>query len=137
MILEYSQILSTAHRVLDNDLSLSFHKNLYKPTHVNHPSVKWTMKSDKNYRWLFDLLKALHKEYTYRYNREHKSGRLLSELQCLPRNIPITKRMTRKALAMPEEFKSKNSELSYRQYYIKAKRHIATWKKRPVPNWYN
>ena len=36
MILEYAQLLSTAHRVLDGDDSISV---VYKATHKNHPSA--------------------------------------------------------------------------------------------------
>ena len=34
MVLEYAQMLSTAHRILDGD---DVHPDLYKITHKNHP----------------------------------------------------------------------------------------------------
>jgi len=158
MILEYSQILSTAHRVLDGELVVkkvptkkdpSKFRNkklyklngyndelLYKATHINHPSVKWTMESDKNYLWLYWLLEALHSEYTYRYDKAHKSMRLLPSLQFTPSNIPVTVKNTPVALAMPEEYKTSDPAESYREYYMKGKRHLAKWKNRPTPAWY-
>lgn len=157
MILEYSQILSTAHRVLDGELitekvisektgklrkrstyKLNSFKDdfLYRATHINHPSVKWVMESDKNYTWLYWLLEALHSEYTYRYDKAHKSMRLLPWLEKPPNNISTTSKNTPVALAMPDEFKTLNPEESYRQYYMGAKRHLAKWKNRSVPSWY-
>ena len=43
MILEYSQLLSTAHHVLDPDTDLAPY--IYKPTHKNHPSAVWARAS--------------------------------------------------------------------------------------------
>lgn len=157
MILEYSQILSTAHRVLDGELITETVnvKNsnktrrrktykldscmdaiLYRATHINHPCVKWTMESDKNYIWLYWLLESLHAEYTYRYNRCHKSIALLSSLEKLPNNIRKTYKNTPVALAMPEEFKCNEATEAYRQYYMHGKRHLANWKNRSIPSWY-
>lgn len=158
MILEYSQILSTAHRVLDGELVIqkvpskkdpskfrnkrvyklnSYREDfLYQATHINHPCVKWTMENDKNYIWLYWLLEALHKEYTYRYDKAHKSMRLLPSLFDPPTNIPKASKNSPIALAMPDEYKTSNPEESYRQYYMGSKRHIAKWKNRPIPSWY-
>ena len=38
MILEYAQLLSTAHRVCDGD-SFADTQEFYKATHINHPSA--------------------------------------------------------------------------------------------------
>jgi hypothetical protein len=67
MILEYAQLLSTAHRVLDGiqvvGLSKSGRKQtryelsdnrdgiLYSATHINHPSAIWCRKGIVQYRW--------------------------------------------------------------------------------------
>ena len=40
MVLEYAQLLSTAHRVLDGD-EWADKAQLYKATHKNHPSAIW------------------------------------------------------------------------------------------------
>ena len=39
-------------------------------------------------------------------------------------------------LAMPDEFKTSDPVMSYRNYYM-SKQNIATWKKREKPNWYH
>jgi hypothetical protein len=45
--------------------------------------------------------------------------------------------MTEFVQAMPEEIKSKDPIESYKMYYVKFKSHIAKWKKRDIPSWYN
>ena len=69
MILEYAQILSTAHRVLDNNNN----EGLYKATHINHPSTIWARTTSENYKWLYDLFLSLLDEYTFRYNKFHST----------------------------------------------------------------
>ena len=75
MILEYAQLLSTAHRVLDGTIcdgfsdsgrrkktyTLSDSRNdiLYSATHINHPSAVWVRQSDTNYKWLQSMLVTL------------------------------------------------------------------------------
>lgn len=132
MILEYAQLLSTAHRVLDG---VSADPRLYKATHVNHPSAKWVRQSDCNYVWLLNMLNALLKEYTYRYNRVHKCSELVPILKYIPMNIPIGP-FSEPTPAMPDEYKVPgNSELSYKRYYIGSKTHMFSWKGREMPDW--
>lgn len=132
MILEYCQLLSTAHRVLDGEQAS---QRLYKSTHVNHPSAKWVRESDCNYVWLLNMLYVLLAEYTYRYKRVHKCSELIPELKMIPMNIPLGK-FTEPTPAMPDEFKVPgNSVLSYRRYYLAKKSHMFTWKGREVPKW--
>ena len=71
MILEYAQLLSTAHHELDGVPSIE----CYKKTHVNHPCTKWVRESLQNYRWLMRLITGLNDEYRKRYNKDvnHKS----------------------------------------------------------------
>jgi len=155
MILEYAQLLSTAHRVLDGTMSVGLsdsgrrktsyilpdHRNniLYSATHINHPSAIWVRKTHQNYIWLTELLEELCYEYTYRYEKTHKVERdgLLKVLRTnLPANIPIGP-FTAPTPAMPDDVKVPgNSLASYRNYYNKNKTHLADWKKRPVPQWF-
>ncbi len=65
MILESAQILSTA-------IWINGHKGFYKPTHLNHPVVKWASSSQGNYEWLMQHFIHLIAEYNYRFNRTHK-----------------------------------------------------------------
>ena len=153
MILEYAQLLSTAHRILDGTISTGLTKTgrkktvyaladqrdsiLYSATHINHPSATWVRQSDKNYDWLFALFQALMDEYTYRYGKVHACTKLEMHLAKVPNNIP-QKPFTEPTPAMPDEVKVVgNSIASYRNYYIKNKTHLANWKKRPIPEWYH
>ena len=63
MILEYAQMLSTAHRELDGNVP----DILYKSTHKNHPSTIWTRASKQHYDWLFRLFRMLSAEYMISY----------------------------------------------------------------------
>jgi hypothetical protein len=159
MILEYAQLLSTAHRVLDGSiierLSTSGRKQkvyvladnrdatLYSATHVNHPSAIWVRQSYANYVWLSKLLTELCKEYTHRYGKIHKVERvgLEEELMYPPMNIPAHAPFTEPTPAMPDDVKIPNDSISsYRNYYVKNKTHLASWKgkvnSRAVPNWF-
>lgn len=135
MILETSQLLSTAHHILDPDEN---HILLYKPTHVNHPSAKWVRESSGNYLWAWSLLQCLCKEYTRRYGKYHKCDTtgLVNELLNPPKNIPVGG-MTPVKLAMPDEYKTDNPVEAYRNYYKGAKSHMFSWKTREVPEWIN
>ena len=156
MILEYAQLLSTAHRVLDGipTIDRGGHAGrqrttyilpdnrdslLYRATHINHPSAVWVRKTHQNYIWLTDLLEELCMEYTYRYEKVHKVERdgLLKVLRTsIPANIPIGP-FSEPTPAMPDDVKvAGNSLASYRNYYNKNKTHLADWKKRPVPQWF-
>lgn len=129
MILEYAQLLCTAHRVLSNkDLS-----EMYKVTHKNHPSAKWVRESDENYKWLYSMFVALLEEYTYRYGKIHACSRLVEPLK---KNPCPPGAFTEPTPAMPEECKVDGDSIaSYRRYYNNYKTHLFTWTKRSKPEW--
>lgn len=130
MILEYSQLLCTAHRLLDDDVD----DRLYRATHKNHPSAKYVRYTDSNYNFVYRMFTALCDEYTYRYGKVHLTDTKLRELlKTPPKNIPVGQ-MTRMPQAMPDEFKCCDSIIAYRNYYRTAKQHLHTWTKRDVPN---
>ena len=159
MILETSQLLSTAHRVLDGQeiatksatgravrkwiLPDARQNILYSATHINHPSAVWVRKSKANYSWLCELNLALCKEYTYRYGKIHKTerdGLVNFLLENTPNKIPKGP-FTEPTPAMPDDVKVKNNSIaSYRNYYIQHKQHLASWSgklnNRNVPNWF-
>ena len=155
MILEYAQLLSTAHRFLDGiqvvGLSKSGRKQtryelsdardsiLYSSTHINHPSAIWVRKSPENYLWLANMLVALCEEYTYRYGKTHKverDGLCYVLLKNIPKNIG-NEGWTEPTPAMPDEFKVPGDSIqAYINYYVGAKKHLANWKKRTIPSWY-
>lgn len=155
MIIEYAQLMSTAHRLLDGEEYLDKTVNgrsikrwrlgdirsdalIMKASHINHPSAVWTRANNENYIWLYRLWFYLCKEYTHRYGREHAVEIRTSEVLYLtPRNIakgdfyPPTP-------AMPDTYKVTGDSLtSYRNYYMGGKQHLATWKKRNIPEWFN
>jgi hypothetical protein len=156
MILEYAQLLSTSHRVLDGiqvteksktnrkvkrwKLADARDTNIYTATHINHPSAVWARSGSDNYAWLVQLWLELMSEYTYRYGKQHACERLIPDLTPLPTNIP-NRPFSEPTPAMPEELRIPGDSLaSYRNYYINGKKHLASWKgktnSREIPDWY-
>lgn len=138
MTLETAQILSTVmQEKFPND------PYLYKPTHKNHPCVKWVRESYDNFMWLVRHGYALIDEYTYRYGKRHKCTEIFSQVGLhnihpdLMHSFPQIAR-TPFILAMPDDCKLDDPVASYRLYYKKYKAGIATWNKsRPQPEWWN
>lgn len=151
MILEYAQLLSTAHRFLDGTEKLKMSNAgrkvkrwelpderdaiLYEATHIQHPSAIWTRQSAENYTFLWELFQCLLNEYTFRYEKQHATSRLLTPLQALPNQI-LSSGFTQPTPAMPDEYKvAGDSVASYRNYYCGAKERMFSWKKREIPDW--
>lgn len=164
MILEYAQLLSTAHRLLDGtqiieqkyvngSLPARYRKVkrwkldderdqlLYSATHVNHPSAVWARQSAVNYDYLYALFISTCDEYTYRYGKVHLTDtKLRKALHQIPKNIP-NDQQTRVWLgptpAMPDECKVTGDHIaSYRKYYIDKKADMAKWTNREPPQWF-
>lgn len=152
MIIEYAQLLCTAHRVLDGTLYIDkssgrrikrwrmddpiMESTLYKATHINHPSNIWTREGRQNYVWLYDLWECLCREYSHRYDKNHATWvKLQTLLMTPPINIPDVSFFP-PHLAMPEAFKSSDHIKAYRNFYIHDKAAFATWKKRDIPQWF-
>jgi hypothetical protein len=158
MILEYAQLLSTAHRYLDGVLTIGLSESgrkrqlyvlqndldkiLYSATHVNHPSAVWCRQSSANYMWLAELLEECCKEYSYRYGKTHKvesSGLMQTLKNNFPKNIS-DKPFTEPTPAMPDECKVPGDSIqSYHNYYFTNKQHLWSWKgkinSRERPRW--
>lgn len=153
MIIEYAQLMSTAHRVLDGeeyiDRTANGHKikrwrmkdercesGLMKASHVNHPSNIWVRSSKENYYWLNEMWDHLLREYTHRYGKHHACGKYQDVLWQPPSNIS-DKYFTDPTPAMPDECKIANNSLaSYHKYYIDKKVSFAKWTKRERPAWF-
>lgn len=86
-ILEYAQILSTAHRVLDGD-EYANASGLYRKTHHNHPSTVWSRQSAANYKWLYRLWFELLNQYSAATGKQHATSRLIDPLRQVPVGIP-------------------------------------------------
>lgn len=153
MILESAQLLSTAHRLLDGSkytesvnnkklkrwsLSDKRETKLYKAAFFNHPCAVWVRENSANYRYTANLLYALCKEYTYRYDKIHKVERtILPYLLQLPKNITHSNTQTPPYLAMPVERVIYESAVeNYRNYYLVDKSYIGVWTKREIPEWW-
>ena len=136
MILEYAQLMSTAHRELDVISKGSLmDTTLYKATHKNHPSAVWVRESKANYEFLHKLFSALCNEYTRRYGKIHKTEQKLKKLLYWPpKNIPEGK-FTQPTQAMPDDVKHEDSITAYRNYYKVHKDHLAKWKT-TTPTWF-
>ena len=153
MIIEYAQLMSTAHRLLDGVPYLDKTANgrnikrwrleepvetvMMKASHINHPSAVWVRASKQNYIWLQRMWYYLCKEYTYRYGKIHAVEKRMSDaLYISPNNIPDLP-FTCPTPAMPDECKVVGNSLeSYHRYYRERKNHFAKWTKREIPYWY-
>jgi hypothetical protein len=153
MIIEYAQLMSTAHRLLDGvpyldktangrnikrwRLEEPFETIMMKASHINHPSAVWVRASKQNYLWLNRMWYHLCKEYTYRYGKIHAVEKRMSDaLYIWPNNTPDLP-FTCPTPAMPDECKVVGNSLeSYHRYYRERKNHFAKWTKREIPSWY-
>jgi hypothetical protein len=152
MILEYAQLLSTAHRLLDGyeyegksvsgrkamrwKLDDSREDNLYMASHMKHPSGIWCRETSRNYMWLYSLWRDLMIEYTFRYGKHHVAEKLIPFLDNLPKNIKFDG-MTPMPQCMPDDYKVPDDSIqAYHNYYIGDKQRFAVWTNRPIPEWY-
>ena len=150
MIVEYAQLLSTAHRVLDGEQyidnssgrrikrwkhpDLQMEKNLYKASFINHPSAVWVRKSKDNYRYLSNLWYELSLEYEYRYKKVHETFKKLRfYLSLYPINIDWHIGLTEMPQCIPDDVKTDNAIDAYRNYYVQYKKSFAKWTDRPTP----
>ena len=152
MPIEYAQLLSTAHRLLDGEMYLGKTANgrnikrwrlddkrediLYKASHINHPSAIWVRESIENYYQMFKLYMATLAEFTNRYGKIHGASKPSVFLMRPPLNIPCVKR-TEIPQCMPDYCKVKGNPIkAYRNYYINEKESFATWKNKEIPEWF-
>lgn len=152
MIIEYAQLMSTAHRVLDGEEYYALTANgrkikrwrlndereggLMKASHINHPSNVWTRSSNNNYNWLYYMWRALCREYTHRYGKRHACEKYAVFIQDPPKNIPVDYK-TQPPQAMPDECKIPgDSVAAYHKYYIEKKAGFAKWTNRETPKWF-
>jgi len=150
MIIEYAQLMSTAHRVLDGEMYVDKTANnrrikrwcladkhmeevVYKASHINHPSNIWIRSSDSHYQFVYDMFVALCNEYTHRYGRTHLTEEKLKDiLQHLPNTIASTD-FVEPPQAMPDDVKTSNTVDAYQNYYRVYKKNFAKWTDRMTP----
>jgi hypothetical protein len=150
MIIEYAQMLSTAHRMLDGESYYGLSKNgrkiqrwrleedrediLYKASHINHPSTRWVRENAIQYQYAYDMFTNLCDEYTYRYGKVHMTdSKLRNLLDNIPNNIQLGE-WSEPPQCMPDDVKVLNDSLSaYHKYYREYKKSFAKWTNRDVP----
>ena len=155
MLIEYAQMLSTAHwlSTSDDDIERAMNSKLYKPTHVKHPSSLWTRSHPWAYGYVFTMWSTMQLIYLERYGKEHGSIRLQPSLTIIPQ--PLVKDYVEldeetckpPPMCFGEDYKHiKTGKLpyshdhvvdAYREYYRQAKSRFATWGKgRALPKWW-
>jgi len=134
MTLESAQMICTVAHSFGVDAP-------YKPTHQNHPCVRWLREDDRHLTWLLLHFRELRREYALRFGREH-----LSSTKVWPLAKTILYRLcysdneqpTGFILAMPPQYADPAQPVeSYRRYYWFEKQGIARWRRgRPAPYWW-
>lgn len=106
---------------------------LYKPTHQNHPCVKWVGANHDNWWWATQHGLAIFAEYRVRYGRGHKSESLVSAFYDVLGSPFQGKENNREpssfALAMPPHFQGSDPVESYRAFYKADKASFAKWER--------
>ena len=131
MILESAQLLCGVHHMVEENTD----EVPYRLSHKNHPCSIWARENISNYLWLCELGLELCKEYSYRYEKRHKSQDVIEWCLTNPPSLP-EEDFTEPPKAMPEEYKVNDVVQSYRNYYIGDKKYFSKWKKREVPSWF-
>jgi hypothetical protein len=153
MSLEYGQMLSTVEHLLGDPSR----RPKYRPTHQQHPCVKWLMEDVCNWQWLHVHACETWNEYTFRYGKVHATAQMFAQfwnsMSATPNGLP-TKRVVPSAppLCMPEQYHDAWRHLepissapsswdkavcAYRAYYIHEKSRFAKWTHGREPSaWY-
>jgi len=131
MILETAQIMSTViQKQFDTE------DFLYKSTHQSHPCVLWAEKSYENLMWLYNLGISLCNEYTYRYDKVHKTRIIIERCYDYIQDIFYNEiGLTEFYQAMPDEYKNSDVTIAYQNYYLGEKNSFLNYTKREKPNW--
>lgn len=103
--------------------------------HRKHPCTLWLFKSQTNYDYLYALNYYLHEEYRHRYG-QHKEHLAYKKMTLLPDIIMPDIGLTPFAQAVLPQYKALDPCLAYRDYFIGEKNHIAQWKNRETPSWF-
>lgn len=156
MILEYAQLLCTAHRLLDGTekvIKTESGRNkrvwehpsndavLYGATHRNHPSAVWVREGISNYLWVYECMWWCNQEFKRRYGHT-KNHATLDKLSALLSVVP--KAMINKEnvpfsappQCVAEDCKQDDTVEAYRAYYKNHKHNIAAWRDGKIPEWF-
>ena len=96
----------------------------------------WVGETYKNFGWTLLLGEALGFQYTHRYNKRHKSMRIIDYFfKNLDWKDKIPKgEQTSPPLCMPDEFKCDDYVQAYKNYYINKKKSFAKYTKVDTPD---
>lgn len=134
MILEYAQLLCSAHHLGACVLNEDEQAMLYKLTHKNHPCAVWVRASKSHYEWLYRLFVALCDEYMHRYGKVHLTD---SKLRHILNKCPIMTDLpfVLPPQVMPDEYQEADTIEAYRAYYRQGKAQILAYTHRNPPDW--
>ena len=96
----------------------------------------WVGETYKNFGWTLLLGESLGFQYTHRYNKRHKSMRIIDYFfKNLDWKDKIPKgEQTSPPLCMPDEFKCDDYVQAYKNYYINKKKSFAKYTKVDTPD---
>ena len=108
----------------------------YKRSFYNHPCTKWVRASAENYDWLVEHAMGLCAEYTRRYDKIHKSQKVIEWCDKNRPELPIGM-LSEHPKCMPDYCKAESVVESYRNYYNNEKARFAKWKDGNIPFWFS
>ena len=137
MVLETAQMCSTAMHYWDQAKHM---EHVYKSAYVNHPMTVWVRDNVHNLAWAVIHGLSIGREYTYRYGKNHKSTKVLEEINDVLTDmawgdVHSFALHTTPPQCMPDQFKCDDYVEAYRNYYRTDKAHILQWTGRPTPEW--
>jgi len=131
MILETGQMLCTAYQ-----RHYGLKDDLYKPAYPHHPMTKWVGDSGGNFYFTIKLFDALLTEYTSRYNKVHKTSKIILLFNSKYKKWQnMEGDFTTPPLCMPDEYKLNDYVQSYKNYYIGEKMYFAKYNYSETPYW--
>ena len=134
MLLESAQMLSTAL----HSHTMGIDTGIYKEAYPNHPMTKWVGFNRDCFDWVLENAIHIHEEYRFRFNKNHKSYDVISNIinNNYINDIPDGF-FKEPPQCMPDEYKDNDYVTAYRNYYKGEKEYFAKWEKgRQQPEWW-
>ena len=134
MLLESCQMLSTA---VQANAEKEF-DDLYKPAYPKHPMTIWVGFNRDCFRWALENAVYINHQYEQRFNKEHKSFRVIETIYDNNYIDDIPDGFFKEPpQCMPDEYKDNDYITAYRKYYQGAKKYFAKWEKGVfAPEWW-